>query len=198
VNMLISSLAFGASFSFLGVRLDEDIGASALMIGIAFSVQDLTAGFGQPLFGYLADHYNRRLLVAIGVFSLSGFMFLMGITSVYLLILPLMFGMGAAKSLSDGTGAAIQVVAGRKVGMGTLLGLNSFANGAGIVTGSVVGGVLADRFETSAAFFFASAVIGTGACVFLALTAGVAVNETPEERIHRVERDPVELAAVGQ
>ncbi len=188
LNTAIISLAAGASFSFLALRLDEDIGASALLIGLALSTQDITAGICQPLFGVLADRKDRRLLVAAGVSSLGFLMFAMGAVNVYWLVLIIMLAMGAANSLANASGGAIQVVAGRKVGMGTLLGLSSMANGFGIVVGSLVGGQLADRFDTSAAFYFAGVAILIGTVVFLTLTAGVSVRD---ERL--LERPLLEL-----
>ena len=115
-------------------------------------------------------------------------MFAMGAVNVYWLVLVIMLAMGAANSLANASGGAIQVVAGRKVGMGTLLGLSSMANGFGIVVGSLVGGQLADRFDTSAAFYFAGVAILIGTVVFLTLTAGVSVRD---ERL--LERPLLEL-----
>jgi predicted MFS family arabinose efflux permease len=78
--------------------------------------------------------------------------------------------MGARGALSQVSGSALQVVAGRKVGMGTVLGLGSAGNGLGIVLGSVVGGLLFDHVSLAAAFLFGGATMACGMPVFLALT----------------------------
>lgn len=176
----LTSLGFGASFSFLALRIEDDIGASPTLVGLAFSAQDLTAGVVQPFFGVLADRRDRRTQVFLGLMFQALFIAIMGVAGVYWIFLMLMLGMGASGSLLNGAAGAIRVVAGRRVGMGTLLGLNSMANGAGIVVGSIVGGQFADHWGTPAAFYFAAAVIAAGTAVFLALSAGLRVNEEPE------------------
>ncbi len=185
INMALVSVSFGASFAFLGLRLEEDIGASPTMIGLAFATQDLTGGVAQPLFGRLADRYYRPLLVAIGLAVLGVLQAGLGQVESYLLVVALLFGMGAAQAISGVAAGAIQVVAGRRVGMGTVLGLGSFGNGVGIIAGSLIGGWLTDLHGIPAAFLFSGIVIGLGAPVFLLLTRGVKTSEEAEDLIVR-------------
>ncbi len=190
----IQSLGFGASFSFLALRLEDDVGASPIMIGLAFASQDLTAGIGQPFFGWIADHGNRRMLVTAGVAGNAFLLFAMGAVSAYSAFVLIMIGLGLVGALGNTSAGAIQVVAGRRVGMGTLLGLNSTANGFGIVTGSVVGGLIADSLGLSAAFFFAAGMMALGGVVFFGLTAGLPVREDQypvEPRPGRAEPEPL-------
>lgn len=177
IHAALVSLSFGASFSFLGLRLEDDIGASPALIGLAFSTQDLTGGFAQPLFGRLADRMERRLLVVVGLVLLAGLQAGLGFAGEYWLVVATLFGMGATNGLAAVSASAIQVVAGRRVGMGTMLGLNSAGNGAGIVIGSVVGGLLVTAFSILAAFVFSGLVILGGAAVFVMLTRGLATRE---------------------
>ncbi|MCC7363933.1 MAG: MFS transporter [Dehalococcoidia bacterium] len=178
IHMAVTSLSFGASFSFLGLRLEDDIGVSPTLIGLAFSVQDLMAGVAQPVFGRLADRYNRRILVMIGIVAVGVSLFALGTVESYALIVVCLLAMGAFNSLSSVASSAMQVVAGRRVGMGTVLGLGSTGNGIGIVTGSVAGGVLVNASGIPAAFYMGGIVIALGSLVFLGLTRGLAVEET--------------------
>ena len=174
------SLSTGASFSFLALRLENDLHASPFAIGVAFSMQDLTGGCAQPLFGRLADRFSRRLLVAIGL-ALNGVLLIyLGFAPEYGLVVLLLFFMGASGALSAVASGALQVVAGRRVGMGTVLGIGSAANGAGIVVGSVVGGVLVRAFDISAAFVLGGSLMASGALLFLGLTRGVQTSEAPQ------------------
>ena len=194
VNMSLTSLSFGASFAFLGLRLEDDLGATPAMIGVAFATQDLTGGVAQPLFGRLADRYYRPMLVAIGLSLLAVLQAGIGQVESYALVVALLCGMGAAQAISGVAAGAIQVVAGRRVGMGTVLGLGSFGNGMGIIICSLVGGWLTDLYGIPAAFLFSGVVIGLGAPVFLWLTRGLQTSE--EEEL--VPRPLVEAApAVG-
>ena len=178
----LTSLSFGATFSFLALRLENDIGASPALIGLAFTAQDLTGGLFQPISGVLADRWNRRLMVVMGLAVTAFLMVALGVAnSLWIVVLTLM-GMGAVQTFAFTAGGAMQVVAGRRVGMGTILGLFSFGNGIGIVTGSIVGGVMNDLYGTSAAFYFGAVAVAAGAIVFFAMTRGLRVNEdlTPQ------------------
>jgi MFS family permease len=193
-NTTLISLGSGASFSFLALRLEDDLHVAPLLIGLAFATQDITGGVAQPFFGRLADRRNRRALVAIGLAANGTLLFTLALAGSYGLVVAILFGMGATGALSGVSAGAIQVVAGRRVGMGTVLGLNSAGNGLGIVTGSLVGGVLIDIFDIRAAFVFGGVVIGVGSLLFLGLTRGVRTTDrdefTPFERA-------VDIAAAG-
>lgn len=182
VHMALVSLSFGASFSFLGLRLENDVGVSPALIGLAFSTQDLTAGFAQPLFGRMADRSDRRRLVVGGLLALGALLFGLGLVTSYAAVVLFLFFMGAATSLAAVAASAIQVVAGRRVGMGTVLGLGSAGNGAGIVVGSLAGGLMVNLWGIPAAFVFGGIVVMIGAPVFLVLTRTLQasdLNATP-------------------
>jgi MFS transporter, DHA1 family, multidrug resistance protein len=180
LQMGLIALSFGAAFSFLALRLENELGTSPILIGVAFATQDLTAGVAQPVFGRMADRYDRRRLVAIGLLGNAVFLFVLGFANTYWLAVMALMLMGAMGAISMVAASAMQVVAGRRVGMGTVLGLGSAANGAGIVIGSVVGGLLVDQFDLSAAFVFGAVAMFAGVFVFMGLTRGVATNEPIE------------------
>ena len=90
---------------------------------------------------------------------------------------------GAGGAFSQVAAGAMQVVAGRRVGMGSVLGLGSMGNGIGIVIGSVVGGLLIDLIALPAAFVFGGCAMFLGMLAFLQLTRGVRTNELDGEQI---------------
>ncbi len=171
------SLASGASFSFLALRLEDGLGVTPLLIGVAFATQDITGGLAQPIFGRLADRHSRRTLVAVGLLANAVFLAFVGVVPSFPLMLLLLLAMGAANGLSQVAASAVQVVAGRRVGMGTVLGIGSAANGAGIVIGSVVSGIIVDYNGLASAFFLGGVLMALGAPVFLWLTRGVATRD---------------------
>ena len=180
VHQGIMSLSFGASFSFLALRLEGDLHTAPIFIGLAFATQDITGGLAQPIFGRLADRHNRRLLVALGLLGNALFLVTLGFVNLYLLAVLSLMAMGATGAISGVAASAMQVVAGRRVGMGTVLGLGSASNGIGIVVGSVVGGLLIDQFALYAAFVFGGAMMAGGVAVFWWLTRGVPTSEPVE------------------
>src|SRR5690606_16688716 len=60
------SFSMGASFSFVAIYLEEDLLATATMVGVLLAGQQLTGGLLQAPAGVLADRMSRRQLVAIG------------------------------------------------------------------------------------------------------------------------------------
>ena len=194
-NQAMMSLSSGASFSFLALRLEDGLGATPIAIGLAFATQDLTGGVAQPLFGRFADRYNRRMLVTVGLLVSALFTSVLGYAPSYAVVVVLLFLMGGSHALSGVAIGAVQVVAGRRSGMGTVLGIGSASNGAGIVIGSIAGGLLVDAYGIGAAFLLGGVIMAFGAMVFLALTRGL---ETSEPALITVPAgDPIGQAAGG-
>lgn len=181
LSMVLQALAFGAILSFLALRLEDDLHASPFAIGAAFATQDLTGGLAAPLLGRIADRYDRRVLIAVAMGANALLLTYLGFAPLYVLVLGLLFLVGLTNGMTDVAGTSLQVVAGRSVGMGTVLGLRSAANGFGTVVGSVVAGVFADQLGTAAAFVFAGAVTLIAVPVFLGLLRGVATRAEPSD-----------------
>jgi len=195
LQMGLIALSFGAAFSFLALRLENELGTAPILIGVAFATQDLTAGIAQPVFGRMADRYDRRMLVAAGLAGNAVFLFMLGYANAYWLAVVALMLMGATGAISMVAASAMQVVSGRRVGMGTVLGLGSAANGVGIVIGSVAGGLLVDRFDLSAAFVFGGVAMLSGVFLFLGLTKGVPTKEPIEAQ--PAGPQPVERSAAS-
>ena len=176
-NQGLISVSSGATMSFLALRLEDGLGATPILIGLAFATQDLTGGLAQPIFGRLADRYDRRALVAIGLAWNAALLIVLGYVPSYELAVLVLFLMGCGSGMAQVASGALKVVAGRRAGMGTVLGLGSASNGAGIVIGSVAGGVLVDQFGLGSAFLFGGVLMALGVPTFLALTKGVATRE---------------------
>lgn len=173
------AVAAGASLSFLALRLESGIGATPIMIGVAFATQDITGGLAQPILGRVADRRDRRRLTAAGLAAYAALLASIGVVPNYGVAVAVLLAMGATSSLSMVAAGAIQVVAGRRVGMGTVLGLSSATNGIGIVTGSLLSGAVVSAFALEGAFFFGGAVMACGIPLFLWLTRGATVAEAP-------------------
>ena len=178
LTMLVTSFSFGSTFSFLAVKL-EGLGTGAVLIGLTFSMESFASALMQPFTGRLADRANRRVLVVAGIVFTAVMLALVGVVQHVALVMLLLVGMGVGQSFSFVASSAMQVVAGRRVGMGTVIGLGSAGNGLGIILGSVIAGLIVDSSGVDAAFYFGGAMMVVGLPLFWWLSRGVPVTEDP-------------------
>lgn len=178
ILMGLTSLTFGAVYSFLSVRLEE-LGMAALPIGLAFAAESLAAGVSQPLFGPIADRVDRRTMVIVGLAASAAVLAALGAAARYDLIVVLMLLLGVSQAVTMVSVSAMQVVAGRDAGMGTVIGLGSAGNGFGIVIGAVAGGALVGAFGLGAPFYFGAAVMLAGVLLVARMMRGVRTAEPP-------------------
>lgn len=176
ILMCVSSMTFGAVFSFLSVRL-EHLGVTGIAVGIAFASESFASAAAQPVMGPLADRRDRRAIVIGGLLGSALVLAALGAAGSYVLIVVLMVAMGVAQAATMVGVAAMQVVAGRRAGMGTVIGLGSAGNGIGIIFGSVVGGALVQWFGLGAPFYLGAATMVLGAILVVWLLRGVPTTE---------------------
>jgi DHA1 family multidrug resistance protein-like MFS transporter len=173
LNWALVSLSFGSTLAFLGVRL-ERLDVSPGFIGLVFALQSLSSGLSQPFLGRLADSVDRRLLNAIGLSTLAVLILSLGLTERTSVVALTMLGVGAASGLAAVATNAMQLDAGRRHGMGTVIGLGSAGNAAGVLIGSIMGGVVVDLTgRDAAAFYTAGAMMAVGLITFVWLTHGM-------------------------
>jgi len=182
LNWALISLSFASTFSFLGVRL-ERLEVGAALIGVVFSLESVSSGLSQPFFGILADRLNRRLLNVIGLILLAVLVSSLGITERLPVIAAIMLGVGAAGGIAVVSTNAMQVDVGRRIGMGTVIGLGSAGMGTGVLFGSLMGGLLVDiTGHDVTAFFFAGGSMLIGSFAFLWLSRGALSASAPLNR----------------
>jgi len=182
LNWALISLSFASTFSFLGVRL-ERLEVGAALIGVVFALESVSSGLSQPFFGILADRLNRRLLNVIGLILLAVLVSSLGITERLPVIAAIMLGVGAAGGIAVVSTNAMQVDVGRRIGMGTVIGLGSAGMGTGVLFGSLMGGLLVDiTGHDVTAFFFAGGSMLIGSFAFLWLSRGALSASAPLNR----------------
>mgnify|MGYP001179939729 FL=1 len=169
---VLFAFSWGSILAFLAVRLENELFITPVAIGLAFGVQNFSSGFSQPLMGWLTDHMNRIGLAALGLMLAGACVLAIGTVDSLLFIMVLMILLGASGAMSQVATSALEIVAGRRVGLGTVIGLGSSGGGVGILCGAVLGGYLVDLFGTAAAFLFAGTVMIVGAPIFLLMIKG--------------------------
>ena len=181
------SFAFGSAFSFLAIYLEDEIGATATMVGFVLAGQELLGGALQPAFGPIADRYNRRLLVTIGGVVVAAGYVTLALTTEYLLILAAFVGgAGLGTALMGVSSMAIQVDVGRRLGMATTMSLASTGFAAGVLIGSLAAGLIADSAGTEYVFLTAAGAVLLGTVVFLVRTIQPVPTLTASEDAHEV------------
>lgn len=158
-------VGMGAAFAFMAVLLREELGATGLEIGLVLSARTFLGGILQSPFGRLADRYNRTLMVTSGSILIGALTFAVAQVDGYGLIL-LIFGLiGVFDSLAFPAATAMAVDVGRRLGMGSTMGLLQVAMSVGIIAGSLAGGGMAVAFGIRSVFVFAGAVALGGAAL---------------------------------
>lgn len=191
VFMGLTSLSYGSVFAFLAVFLDE-LGVSATAIGIAFGSQFVAGALSQPVFGRIADRVDRRHMLLTGLAICAATLAGLGAAPNYAVVMVLLTVLGIANAATYVAGAAIQVVSGRRAGMGTVTGLGAAGDGVGILVGGVLGGAFAGWLGTAAAFYFGAAALGSGVALL-----GWLLWPLPRSEVNpRAEVEPAE-APVG-
>ena len=167
-------LAMGAAFAFLALLMDENYGASAAMIGVAFAARTWSNGFSSPFFGRLADRFDRVRLVTLGLVAAAIPTFVIGDAPSLGVVLILFLAAGLAEGLAWPAQSAILVDRGRTYGMGTLQGISQTFGPAGLLVGSIVAGVIADVSDLATVFRFAGIMLAAGALLFFFLARSAA------------------------
>lgn len=180
ILMAFGVLVFGVMFGFLSVRLDE-LDVAPTLVGVVFAANGLATAVAQPFAGRAADRMDRRFVAIAGLVLTATLMAALVVSERYLVILALVAGMGVGTALTTVAGVAIQVVAGRRAGMGTVLGLSAAGEGLGILAGALLGGLFADQFSSAAAFGAGAGALLVGAVIFGVLMIGVPVREVAPE-----------------
>ena len=180
----IVALGWGAGATFLTVYVvsDEGLGTgSATFAGLLLAGRSVTGGLLQPLFGRLADRASRLLLVLIGLSVAGvaqtlvpemprwiiepfgeGFVIMPALLVLYMVI-------GIAESVAWPAQQAIFVEVGRRVGMGSIMGLNQMGSSLGFLVGSLVGAALVSTLGLESAFRYAGISMVLGAGLFFLL-----------------------------
>ncbi|MDA0256788.1 MAG: MFS transporter, partial [Chloroflexi bacterium] len=144
------SLAFGTAFPFAAVYLEDEIGASATLVGVAFAAQEFTGGALQPATGWLADRVSRRAMVVGGAVLVAiGYVATSFTTTYVIFLLAFAIGPGVGGAANRVATQALNVEVGRRVGLATAMGLASAAFAFGILVGSLLGGVVVEFVGTA-------------------------------------------------
>jgi len=159
----------GVVWGFLPVLADSEFHLSSSYIGILVMLGVFIAGVMQAPMGYMADRFNKRIMILIGGFIIAFAILLFNWADGFgdLFITNVLIGIGGGIAMP--ALMAIAVLKGKTTkAMGSVMGLITMAHSSGMLTGSLVAGLMMDMFQLRHAFSFGSLImiLGTGLFFF--------------------------------
>jgi len=160
--------SFGAVETFLPLFLALQ-GIGPYLTGILFAVQVLIIAGTQPFFGYIADHFDKRIQIMTGLIILGSSVALIPFTNGFLsaLYAIIMFGLGM--SLSTVTTSAYVADMAQKEQIGASMGALSSTMDIRHSAGLLVTGILIACTGYMSGFFM-SFLLAAGVSVVFAIS----------------------------
>ncbi|MCK4961050.1 MAG: MFS transporter, partial [Anaerolineales bacterium] len=184
---MMTAVGFSSIFPFLPLYV-KDLGATTdlsieFLAGMVFSAQAFTMMIASPIWGVIADRYGRKLMVERAMFGGAVMLLLMAFvrSAEELVILRAIQGL-----ITGSVAAANALVASEapRERTGYAMGVLQVGLGSGVALGPLIGGVIADFFGYSAAFFVTAGLLFlAGVLVFL----GVEEDFGPADRLTKRE-----------
>jgi len=175
-GLFIFRLAFttciGIIWTFLPLFADSEFNLSSSLIGILLMLGVLTTGLLQTPMGFLADRFNKRMLIAIGGLVAGGaiFSFVKVQSLLGLLLANTFFGIGGGIAIPSVM--AMTVILGRRThSMGSIMGLLTMGHSLGMLLGPILAGIMMDAFQLRVGFIVGTVVMALGVIITLILTA---------------------------
>ena len=159
-RLLLVTGVFGlanSANSFLILR-SEQLGLNRKWTILAYALYNAVASLASMPAGAASDRFGRRnvLMVGFGIYAASyaG----LGAASAGWMVWPLFALYGLFPALTDGVGKAMAVDTAGKAGRATAIGIYSMVMGLTQIAASYIGGVLWDKVNSQATFYFGAAL----------------------------------------
>jgi MFS family permease len=160
----------GFIWAFLPLLASTRLNLSSATIGFVVMISVLVSGVFQTPMGFLADRFNKKLLITFGgiLGALSLFLVQTANTFGELFLASGLFGL--AGGIAFPALMALGVIEGRRLeAMGSIMGLLALAHSLGMLIGPLLAGLIIDFFSFSMVFFMGTLILVTGSLVFVAL-----------------------------
>lgn len=162
----------GIIWSFLPVFADMEMSLSSSRIGILIMLGVFVSGMLHVPMGFIADRIDKKMMILVGG-SLTGLAMLSfewANSFWYMFGANVLFGIGGGIAMS--ALMALIVLKGNKIkAMGSVMGLMTMAHSLGMLTGSLLAGLMMDIFKLRQAFSFGSIIMLLGVVLFYIYTS---------------------------
>jgi MFS family permease len=158
----------GIVWAFLPLLASTRLGLSSSAIGLVVMLIVLVAGLLQAPMGYVADRFNKKILVtAGGIVAILSTLYLTSACSLRELALASGF-FGLAGGISVPAIMALGVIEGRRTSsMGSIMGLLAMAHSLGMLSGPLIAGIFMDLIDFEGIFILGAIILGFGTLAFL-------------------------------
>ncbi len=168
----------GVIWGFLPVFADAEFSLTSSAIGVLVMLGVLVSGVMQIPLGLLADRMNRQLMAAVGglivVYAVASFAWSSGFWSLFRS--NLLFGVGGGVSMVAVMAMAVDK-GNASQAMGSVMALMTMAHSAGMLSGSLLAGLMMDLFHLRLAFSIGAVIMFIGVALFALLSRG---RQAPE------------------
>ena len=162
---LMNAFGVAALMGFLPL-LAQKINVSVFQIGFVVTTNLLVSSLLQRYFGIIADKSDKVKMSIIGSIMMLIALALMPLSTGFytLLLFNLLMGFGSAISIP--AGSAITAQLGRKLGMGSVMGIFNTAFGIGGGIGPIIAGLMMVAFGLATVFVSSAVIVLIGTITF--------------------------------
>jgi len=154
----------GSVYTFLPL-LGNDIGITSSAVGIILGVNIFLIAVLQRLCAGIADRSDPRILIILGTVVSGVAVFAMPYAKGFVMILVLNIVMGAANGISMPAGFVLTGQVGRKMGMGSIMGLTDAGWSLGMIASPIFSGLVMDSLGLPNIFHIGGVLIMIGSMV---------------------------------
>ncbi|CAN2045053.1 membrane hypothetical protein [Candidatus Magnetomoraceae bacterium gMMP-13] len=161
----------GIIWSFIPVLADAEFKLSSSLIGILVMLGVFINGIMQVPMGYVADKFNKRILILSGgliiVYSMFYFQYAQNVWDLF--GASVIFGIGGGISMP--AIMAISVIKGNETkSMGSVMALLTMGHSLGMLLGAFFAGIIMDIFNLRLSFGFGGMIMMIGMTIFFICT----------------------------
>ena len=170
-----SWILFGMRSSILPLFVVEDLGATASLVGLSFTIALIAQGSVMVRAGKYSDQNGRKPVILIGflIVLLSLGLLVFANSAIFYLFAMVVMGLGAGFAASAGAIVG-DVIKGKS---GKVYAFWQMAGDAGMMVGPILLGYISDHFSYRTAIAFSAAVFS------LAIIAAIRIPETNTARL---------------
>ncbi len=158
----------GVIWCFLPIFADQQFSLSGSSTGLLVMLGVFVSGLLQLPMGYVADRFNKRIMVGAGGAICSIAMYMLANSRSYpdLLFSVCLFGLGGGISMPAVMTIAV-LMGNKKKAMASVMSIITMAHSMGMMAGSITAGIVMDYFNLRFAFPCGMVIMISGTFLFL-------------------------------